>query len=136
LIEDEFAIQVSDLFNESYSIMLQLLGRFFIAAEESEMEAAALCDASIDVMVHAVRPLGELLTRLPAGGSHTGLNAGPSFALRAMHALPHKVAARRLLHERLHELSAYTQALSVEQERAASLAAIAKRLAATADTLA
>jgi hypothetical protein len=135
LIEDKFAIQVSDLFNESYGVMLQLLGRVFVADDETEAEATALLDASIDVMTHACRPLGELLTRLPAGPSHPGMTAGPSFALRTVHALPHKAAARRMLRERLQELSAYTQALSAENPEARSLEAVARRLTQTADTL-
>jgi hypothetical protein len=136
IIDDEFAIQISDLFNESYGVMLQLLGRVFIAEEETEEEATALLDASIDVMTHACRPLGELLTRLPAGSSHPGMTAGPSFALRTVHSLPHKVPARRMIRERLHELSTYSQMLSTENAAAKPLEAVARRLAQTADTLA
>jgi hypothetical protein len=111
IIDDPFAVQVSDLFNETYGAMLQILGRFFLITDESEDEANALCNASIDVMVKVLGPLGELLTRLPAGPSHPGRNAGPSFVVHTMHPLPHHGPAWRLLRERLEELADHTEAL-------------------------
>jgi hypothetical protein len=129
LIDDELTVRVSDLFNETYGAMLNLLGRFFIADEESDAEASTLCDASLEVMKGAIHPLGELLVSLPAGPGHPRLNAGPSFVVRTMHALPHKASAWHLLRERFGELSAYSQRLASEGSAAATLGPVGQSLA-------
>jgi hypothetical protein len=134
LITDEFAIQVSDLFNETYGVMLQLLGRLFIASSETEEEAQALCDAAIDVMASVLTPLGNLLCRLPASSSNDGTTSGPSFVLRTVHSLPDKTAAWLILHERLQELSDYTRGLAGKGESLV-LKAAADRLARVAQSL-
>jgi hypothetical protein len=114
LIDDEHAIRVSDLFNEAYVAMLQLLARFFVMTEETEEEGDALCNAAIEVMVRGIVPLGELLARLPAGPSHPGRTAGPSFVVRTLHPLPYKEAAWRLLRERFGELADYTDSIAAD----------------------
>src|SRR5690606_38061882 len=111
LIDDDFAINVSDLFNEAYGAMLQVLARFFVTTTETEAEATALGDASLAAMSAGLFPLGELLTRLPAGGAHPGKNAGPSFVVHTLHPLPHKDSAWFMLIERFGELRDYTRAL-------------------------
>jgi hypothetical protein len=112
LIDDEDAIRLSDLFNEAYVAMLQLLARFFVTTEETDDEANALCDAAIEAMVGCIVPLGELLAQLPAGPSNPGRNAGPSFVVRTLHPLPYKDAAWQLLRERFLELEEYTDGLA------------------------
>ena len=112
IFDDAFAVQVSDLFDAVYGAMLQLLARFFVMTEESEAEGDALCNAAIEVMVRVIVPLGELLAQLPAGPSHPGRTAGPSFVVRTLHPLPYKDAAWRLLRERFEELAVYTEELS------------------------
>lgn len=112
LIDDEDAIRLSDLFNEAYVAMLQLLARFFVTTEETDDEANALCNAAIEAMVGCIVPLGELLSRLPAGPSNPGRNAGPSFVVRTLHALPYKDGAWLLLRERFLELEEYTDSLA------------------------
>lgn len=114
LIDDHFAIQVSDLFNEAYGAMLQILARFFTTTTETEEEAAALGDAAVILMVGTLLPLGELLTRLPAGIGQPGKTAGPSFVVHTMHPLPHKEAAWALIRERCAELRDYTLELATE----------------------
>ncbi|MPZ49502.1 MAG: hypothetical protein GEU75_09430 [Dehalococcoidia bacterium] len=78
-------------------------------------------------MGQALGPIGDLLTRQPAGGSQPGSNAGPSFVLRTVHALPHKTAAWHLLCERFEELAGYTDELA-SQTGEAALARAAKAL--------
>jgi hypothetical protein len=52
--------------------------------------------------------LGRALTKLPAGPSHPGKMAGPSFRFsRDFNTLPHQAAAWAFFVERLKELSAY-----------------------------
>jgi hypothetical protein len=111
LIDDEDTIRVSDLFNEAYVAMLQLLARFFVTTEETDKEASILCDAAVDVMIGGLVPMGELLAQMPAGPSHPGATAGPSFVVRTLHPLPYKDAAWRLLRERFQELADYTDTL-------------------------
>ncbi|HEX5368725.1 MAG TPA: ferritin-like domain-containing protein [Dehalococcoidia bacterium] len=112
LIDDEYAIQISDLFNEAYTSFLLVLGRFFALTDESDEEATALAEASFWLMKQAILPLGGMLTRMPAGAAHPGLTAGPSFVVRTMHVLPYKNAAWRLLRERFEELAVYTDNLA------------------------
>jgi hypothetical protein len=134
LITDEFAIQVSDLFNEAYVTMLNLTGRFFVTTEETESEAMTLGDAAIEVMRGAMLPLGELLARLPADTTSDS-NAGPSFVVRTLHALPHKKAAWYVMRERVDELRDYSTELAargreqaVLDKAAASFGRVAKML--------
>ena len=66
LIDDEFAIQISDLFNEAYTSFLLVLGRFFALTDESEEEAAQLAEASFWLMKSG-DPAARRHARTPAG---------------------------------------------------------------------
>jgi hypothetical protein len=70
-----------DLFNVSYEILLQLMGRFFAHTEETDAQLATLANSALALMLGAIKPLGDLLTTLPVGPDHADLNAGPSFEL-------------------------------------------------------
>src|SRR4029078_8958038 len=59
-----------DLFNVSYEILLQMLGRFFAHTEETDVQLATLANASLALMLAAIKPLGDLLTTLPVGPDH------------------------------------------------------------------
>lgn len=97
---------MSDLFNDAYEVLLLMLARFFAHTGETEDELKLLIDVAITEMFDVIEPLGELLTALPAGPSHPGLNAGPSFQFyRSVHVLPHKTAAWVILAERMSELA-------------------------------
>jgi hypothetical protein len=93
IFDDEYAVQVSDLFDAAYGAMLQILARFFVTTEETDAEGAALLRASVLIMRNGVLPIGELLVRLPAGPAHPPFNAGPSFVVKTVHPLPNKHAA-------------------------------------------
>jgi hypothetical protein len=136
IFDDEFAIQVSDLFDAIYGAMLQLLARFFVTTEETEAEAVALLRASVQLMRGAIEPLGELLVRLPAGSLHAGYNAGPSFAVKTVHPLPYKQAAWTVLRERLQELIDYTRELAAARGGDARLTRVADGLTTVGGTLA
>jgi hypothetical protein len=93
LIQDRFTAAVSDLFNACYAAMLQLLYRFFQHTEESDAELSMLGETAVLMMRQVIRPLGELLTRLPVGPHAPGMTAGPSFMLTsATPVTPHKPA--------------------------------------------
>jgi Ferritin-like len=108
IVEDELATAMSDFFDQCYGTMLELLARFFLVGDESEGEAEVLMETALALMKGVIEPLGSALTVLPAGASHPGQTAGPSFmVLRTLHPLPFRPAAWALLRERLLELSAY-----------------------------
>ncbi|MEZ4554675.1 MAG: ferritin-like domain-containing protein [Dehalococcoidia bacterium] len=111
IFDHEPSIRLSDLFNEAYVSMLHLLARFFVMTDETDEEADTLCNTAIETMASALVPLGEQLARLPAGPSHPGKNAGPSFVVRTLHPLPYKEAAWHLLRERFDELAEHTEDL-------------------------
>lgn len=128
LLDDELAVRVSDLFNEVYSAMLHIFSRMFVLTEESDAEAQKLVAASMMLMSGAVASLGELLARLPAGPSHPGKTAGPSFVVGTMHALPYKEAAWFILRERFEELRDYTSQLGGSGGDASALVPVARAL--------
>ncbi|HEY4725109.1 MAG TPA: ferritin-like protein, partial [Actinomycetota bacterium] len=106
LIQDPTTAAVSDLFNACYAAMLQLLYRLFQHTEETDEELEMLGQTSVLMMLQVLRPLGELLTRLPVGPRAPGWTAGPSFMLTsATPVTPHKPAAWSILGERLLELA-------------------------------
>lgn len=112
LLDDPHAIAANDLFNAAYELMLLVLMRFFVHAGESAAEHDALAEAAVTLMQRVLRPLGGLLTTLPAGPSHPGMTAGPSFAVfPSTHALPHRRAAWAIFEERLQQIEAYTESL-------------------------
>ena len=115
LLEDAATVRVADLCNGAYALMVQFLARFFAQQEETDDQLRALVDGAITLMAGVIRPVGELLTRLPAGPSFPGCTAGPSFEFyRSMNMPPHRRAAWVLFHERLLELAAYCDQLQGE----------------------
>jgi hypothetical protein len=106
LIQDQYTAAVSDLFNACYAAMLQLLYRFFQHTEETDAELSMLGETAVLMMRQVIRPLGELLARLPVGPQAPGMTAGPSFMVTsAPPVTPHKPAAWTILGERLRELA-------------------------------
>jgi hypothetical protein len=132
LVTDPLTGRVMDMFNVSYEILLQILQRFFAHTEESGAELKTLADASVDLMFGAVKPLGDLTTRLPAGPQYPGRTAGPSFELfyETDYVLPHREAAWLLLTERLEEAAAFCGSVAAEPD-----ARLAEPLAPVRDAL-
>jgi Ferritin-like len=81
LVTDPAAKRVMDVFNVCYEILLLAFQRFFAHTEESDAQLAALADATVALMARVVRPLGDLITTLPAGPEYPDRTAGPSFEL-------------------------------------------------------
>ena len=111
LVTDPLARRVMDLFNVSYEILLTILQRFFAHTEETEPQLKALADASVNLMFEVVKPLGDLVTTLPAGPEYPGRTAGPSFELfyESDYVLPHREAAWILLAERIRVAADFCQ---------------------------
>ena len=136
LIEDPLSIDISNLFDGCYELLIQMLGRLFAHGEESEDELTRLSVITEGLMVDVIGPLGEALTRLPAGPSHSGLMAGPSFRFsRDVNTPPHRDAARALFIERLGDLSAYCGFLQTQGDIATVLTRVKRSLAQYADQL-
>jgi len=103
LISERVTARVTDLFNVGYEILLQTFERFFAHTEETDAQLGVLADATIALMFQVIKPLGDLITTLPAGPEYPGRTAGPSFELfyESDYLMPHREAAWALLTERL-----------------------------------
>ena len=116
LISDPVTAGVSELFNASYEVLLQMLMRYFIHGKETEDELQTLSSTAVNAMFMVIKPLGQLLTTLPIGPESPGKMAGPTFEIyQTSYILPHHDAAWIVLHERLLELAAYCGKLCGQQ---------------------
>jgi hypothetical protein len=104
-ITDPVTTDVSDLFNITYDLLLQMIARYFAFGEESDEQLGVLADTSVGLMFAAIKPLGLVLARLPVGPQHPDLTAGANFQLayRSNFLLPHRKAAWIRFRERLDE---------------------------------
>ena len=117
--------------------MVQMLGRLFVNAEETDPELEKLADIAVGLMIDVIEPLGSLLTLLPAGPSYPGMNAGPSFRLSRGASIPtNKDAAQFVFNERIKELAAYCRFLQAPSKTATVLTNVRKALDETANRLA
>ena len=141
LVTDPLTQRVMDLFNVCYEILLLMLQRFFAHTEETDAQLRVLADGTYALMVQAIKPLGGVITGLPAGPEYPGQTAGPSFELfyESDYVLPHREAAWILLAERLEAAAAFCEPSGAGcppevtgklAEVRASLAGIASSLAA------
>jgi hypothetical protein len=126
----------SDLFNAVYELLLQMIARYFAFGHETAEQRQVLAHAAVDLMFGAIKPLGLLLARLPAGPDHPGVTAGASFQLpyRASFLLPHRRSAWLRFAERLDELAAFAASLHPPTGTDA-VAAVSAALATTAADL-
>jgi hypothetical protein len=77
------------LFNRAYLAMLLVLYRISALSGETKEEADLLRSlAYFPLMTMVIRPLGEMLTSLPAGVDRPGATAGPGFELPQQVMLP------------------------------------------------
>ena len=139
LVSDPVTGRVMDAFNVSYEILLLMLQRFFAHTEETDPQLKALADATIALMFGALKPLGDLVTTLPAGPEYPNRTAGPSFELfyESDYVLPHREAAWILLTERLRQAADFCEPGGPGTPAVtAGLAAVRSSLAGIADALA
>jgi CDGSH-type Zn-finger protein/truncated hemoglobin YjbI/ferredoxin len=116
LVTDPLAQRVMDLFNVCYEILLLMLQRFFAHTEETDAQLKVLADGTYALMAQALKPLGDLITRLPAGQEYPGQTAGPSFELfyESDYVLPHREAAWVLMAERIEAAAAFCDPRAVD----------------------
>ena len=117
LVSNPVTAKVMDLFNVAYEILLQILERFFAHTDETDAQLKALADATVGLMLRVIKPLGDLITTLPAGPGYPGVKAGPSFELfyESDYLLPHREAAWALLIERLDVAAEFCQQIVTGQ---------------------
>ena len=112
IISDPTTRAVQDLFTVAYDVLVLALFRNF-AAGRSDEGASVLKQVTLGLMMNVIRPLGELLTRLPMGPGYVGLTAGPSFEyFPEIELLPHAAAARIAMAERLGDAAAAAEVLA------------------------
>jgi CDGSH-type Zn-finger protein/truncated hemoglobin YjbI len=116
VITDALTARCTDLFNVAYEILLQTLERYFAHTEETDAQLATLADLTVGLMFQVIKPVGELITALPAGPEYPGRTAGPSFELfyESDYLMPHREAAWALLEERLREAADYSERVRAE----------------------
>ncbi|MBA2625658.1 MAG: ferritin-like protein [Acidimicrobiia bacterium] len=132
LVEEPITAAVMTLCNGCYELMTAMLLRFFSHTDESDDALGTLVQRALGLMSAAIRPLGMLLTTLPAGAGHGEATAGPSFEVsRPASLTPHRRAAWLVLHERLMELAAFAGRIA-EDGGPDVLVEIAEQLSATA----
>ena len=66
----------SDLFNATYELVLQMIARYFAFGHETPEQRQVLAHAAVGLMFGAIKPLGLLLARLPAGPDHPWCHGG------------------------------------------------------------
>ena len=140
LVTDPLAQHVMDLFNVCYEILLLMLQRFFAHTEETDAQLRVLADGTYALMAQAIKPLGDIITRLPAGPEYPGQTAGPSFELfyESDYVLPHREAAWALMAERIEVAAAFCAppGAGPSPEVTAKLAEVSDALAGIARSLA
>jgi hypothetical protein len=90
-ITDGAAVKAMQLFDDGYFLMLAMLRGFFETYQGNfgtfptfagaAPSSALFLEAFYPFMTMFIRPLGEMICRLPAGSEQPGKNAGPGFAL-------------------------------------------------------
>lgn len=108
--------EVAALFDLAYGTTLLMLLRYFAHADETPAQLAALqATAFFPLMTTAIRPLGEILTLLPAHAGASTATAGPAFDFtRTLTLHPHRRAAWRVMHFQLEQLAADALRLSTQ----------------------
>jgi hypothetical protein len=86
LITRPKTVEVMELFNDCYHTMLVMLKSFFAThfnfyVPQPRCDAAMFYAAFFPLMTMVIRPLGEILCRMPAGEKFGEQHAGPSFEL-------------------------------------------------------
>lgn len=114
MLSDPCAVEVAGLFNLGYEVMLSMLILFFTQNALTRSGFLAIQQvAFLPLMSLVVRPLGEMLSVLPAFKSGGTERAGAPFRCsRRVHQLPHADPAWKLLTERLAELHDRSQKLA------------------------
>jgi hypothetical protein len=130
LITDKRTLAVAELFSVSYETTLMMLSQFYAFGPETPVQREALRQAIREIMSTVIRPLGEIVTRLPMGPEYPGLTAGPAFELYGdIHVSPHAENAWYVISERLGQHAAAGLELAAKRNAHPRLRLCAENLA-------
>ena len=79
IINDPDTLEIAELFNAVYGTMMLMLMQFYAFAGESTEQREGLRATARQMMSGVIRPLGEILTQLPARDDLPGETVGPGF---------------------------------------------------------
>lgn len=106
LIKDAYSAAVAELFDGVYILMLRQLQYVFSDHPKKDELVRRFARTAIVFMPTVIKPLGEALALLPAGGEHGTQTAGPAFAMTRHVPLPADPRVAALVAgERLAELA-------------------------------
>ncbi len=107
LLTHPLTVRAARLFNGAYGLMLLMLLRFYTPNEETPEERDGLRRiAFFPLMTLVMRPLGEILTQMPASSDEETPTAGPTFEPGVpLVVQPYKRSAWLLYHECLQRLA-------------------------------
>lgn len=131
LVTDPATLRVMEVFDDLYGLAIRVLAWVFGAARPSDPRTRACSMFAVAIMPVVLRPLGEILMRLPSGIEDLG--AGPAFLLSRHVPLPESPSvALQLIRERIDDLAADLEALGGEPRippaTAASIGVLARSL--------
>jgi hypothetical protein len=103
VITDPLTHRIAELGTVCYELVLHLPTRFFTHADETDEQLDVLIGTAIELMADVIRPLGTLLTKLPAGPGHGNRTAGLTFQMNYLmgNFVPWREPSWALLHERM-----------------------------------
>ncbi|MBV9446542.1 MAG: CDGSH iron-sulfur domain-containing protein [Streptosporangiaceae bacterium] len=140
LITDALTARCMDLFNVGYEILLLAFERYFAHTEETGEQLETLAELTLGLMFNVLKPLGDLITSLPAGPEYPGRTAAPSFELfyESDYLVPHRAAAWAMLEERLREAASFAERVRTRYRPAweQTLVPVGESLVTLADSLA
>jgi hypothetical protein len=135
-IDDPVSGALCELLNGVYETMILMLMQYFSWAGEPDPMRAELRATIRRLMSGFVRPLGELLTEMPAGPSAPGHTAGPSFEMyTVLHTPTHAKQSWIIISERLHEQARACDELAASPHTAPRLTQFAENLHLAAATI-
>jgi Ferritin-like len=122
LIVAERTRRVAELFNGAYGSVLLMLEHFFTSSSLAPEQRAVLRSSTSRMMSVAIRPLGEVLTELPAAGDGAPATAGAPFELYDRESVsPFPSARWTILLERLQSVVDDARSLGEDVPRVAAI---------------
>jgi Ferritin-like len=131
-ITNEQTRKIAELFNDVYEISVAMLMQFYSFGGETPSQRVVLQNAAREIMSVAVRPLGEILTELPACEPDDGRVAGAPFEFFSTLRLPPQTKPRWLI--LLERLQNAARGIAVEAKHQ-SQKTVRRRLASIAQKL-
>ncbi|MGP9022680.1 ferritin-like domain-containing protein [Streptomyces sp. BR1] len=143
LITEPLARTAAEVFNAGYGLMVLMLLRFYGRTDDTPAQMKMVQETVFfPLMTMFVRPLGEILTELPAltaspGTGAPGPTAGAPFEFgRGLQLIPERGPAYQVFSERLFDLSARSRSLADAAQRSDAVSPqVKKRLAFIAENV-